>query len=151
MAVLSGKVFAYLAAERPILAAVPPDGAAAALVRDTGAGVVAAPDDGAARRGEGPGYLEAVTYRWYGHVGPDENIDVGLRRSAAELAAWKLRDPVERLGAAAIARGDFTAGDLSAMQERAVETVDSAIAKALSAPYPETGALFDYVYVNNAR
>ena len=43
--VLSGKVFEYLAAERPILAAVPPDGAAAALIRETGSGVVAAPDD----------------------------------------------------------------------------------------------------------
>jgi glycosyltransferase involved in cell wall biosynthesis len=48
--VLSGKVFEYLAAERPILAAVPPDGAAATLIRDTGAGVVAAPDDVAALR-----------------------------------------------------------------------------------------------------
>ncbi len=38
--VLSGKVFEYLAAERPILAVVPPDGAAAKLLRDTGAGVV---------------------------------------------------------------------------------------------------------------
>jgi glycosyltransferase involved in cell wall biosynthesis len=43
--VLSGKVFEYLAAERPILAAVPPDGAAAALIRETGTGVVAPPDD----------------------------------------------------------------------------------------------------------
>ena len=43
--VLSGKVFEYLAAERPILAVVPPDGAAAALIRDAGAGVVVAPDD----------------------------------------------------------------------------------------------------------
>jgi len=43
--VLSGKVFEYLAAERPILAAVPPDGEAAGLIRETGAGVVAAPDD----------------------------------------------------------------------------------------------------------
>jgi len=32
--VLSGKVFEYLAAERPILAAVPPDGAAAELIRE---------------------------------------------------------------------------------------------------------------------
>jgi glycosyltransferase involved in cell wall biosynthesis len=43
--VLSGKLFEYLAAERPILAAVPPDGAAAELVRETNAGIVAAPDD----------------------------------------------------------------------------------------------------------
>src|SRR5207248_11212265 len=43
--VLSGKVFEYLAAERPILAVVPPEGAAAELIRDAGAGVVVAPDD----------------------------------------------------------------------------------------------------------
>ena len=48
--VLSGKVFEYLAAERPILAAVPPEGAAAELIEETGAGVVAAPDDVAALR-----------------------------------------------------------------------------------------------------
>jgi glycosyltransferase involved in cell wall biosynthesis len=43
--VLSGKVFEYIAAGRPILAVVPPDGAAADLIRTTGAGVVVAPDD----------------------------------------------------------------------------------------------------------
>jgi glycosyltransferase involved in cell wall biosynthesis len=43
--VLSGKVYEYLAAERPVLAVVPPDGAAAALMRETGAGIVVAPDD----------------------------------------------------------------------------------------------------------
>jgi glycosyltransferase involved in cell wall biosynthesis len=43
--VLSGKVFEYLAAERPILAVVPPDGAAAALIREARAGIVAPPDD----------------------------------------------------------------------------------------------------------
>jgi hypothetical protein len=43
--VLSGKVFEYLAAERPILAVVPPEGAAAELLRATGAGTVVATDD----------------------------------------------------------------------------------------------------------
>ena len=36
--VLSGKVFEYLASCRPMLAAVPPDGAAADLIRETGPG-----------------------------------------------------------------------------------------------------------------
>ena len=48
--ILSGKVFEYLAAQHPILALVPRDGAAAQLIRDTGAGVVAPPDDVAAIR-----------------------------------------------------------------------------------------------------
>ena len=41
--VLSGKVYEYIAAGRPILAVVPPDGAAAKLVRETSSGVVVAP------------------------------------------------------------------------------------------------------------
>jgi glycosyltransferase involved in cell wall biosynthesis len=48
--VLPGKIFEYLAAERPILAAVPPDGVAAGLIREADAGIVVAPDDSRAMR-----------------------------------------------------------------------------------------------------
>jgi glycosyltransferase involved in cell wall biosynthesis len=58
--VLSGKVFEYLAAERPVLAVVPSEGAAAELVRETGAGVIAAPDDIPAIREA----LEGLHARW---------------------------------------------------------------------------------------
>jgi glycosyltransferase involved in cell wall biosynthesis len=58
--VLSGKVFEYLAAERPILAAVPPDGAAAGLLAETGAAVIAPPDDVPALRAA----LEELHTRW---------------------------------------------------------------------------------------
>ena len=50
--VLTAKIFEYLAAERPILAAVPRDGDAAALIREAGAGPVVGPDR---RRGDGRG------------------------------------------------------------------------------------------------
>jgi glycosyltransferase involved in cell wall biosynthesis len=60
--VLSGKVFEYLAAERPVLAVVPEDGAAADLIRETGAGVVAGPEDVPAIRDA----LVALHARWQG-------------------------------------------------------------------------------------
>jgi glycosyltransferase involved in cell wall biosynthesis len=75
--VLSGKVFEYLAAERPILAVVPPDGAAAALLRETGAGVVVAPDDVAGMARE----LGALRDRWR----------AGLLGSTVLAPAWRER------------------------------------------------------------
>jgi glycosyltransferase involved in cell wall biosynthesis len=44
-ATLTGKIFEYLRAGRPILALVPPEGEAATLVREFDAGVVVSPDD----------------------------------------------------------------------------------------------------------
>ena len=55
-----------------------------------------------ARQGKGPGFLELVTYRWYGHVDWREDIDVGVNRSAEDLQKWKRLDPVERLKVAMI-------------------------------------------------
>lgn len=40
-----GKIYEYLASGRPVLCIAPTDGRAAALVRDSGAGPIAAPDD----------------------------------------------------------------------------------------------------------
>ena len=45
LTVVSGKVYEYLAAERPILALVPPEGDAATLLRETGSAWIADPDD----------------------------------------------------------------------------------------------------------
>ena len=59
-----------------------------------------------AREGGGPGFIEAVTYRWLGHVGADPNIDVGLRRSQDEIKAWKNLDPIKRLKEAMISAGE---------------------------------------------
>ncbi|MEX2211323.1 MAG: glycosyltransferase [Gaiellaceae bacterium] len=90
--VLSGKVFEYLAAERPILAAVPADGAAAALIRETGAGVVAAPEDVPALRAA----LRGLHARWRagqldGTPLPPEQRERLSRAARAEELAELLR------------------------------------------------------------
>jgi glycosyltransferase involved in cell wall biosynthesis len=92
--VLSGKVFEYLAAERPILAVVPPDGAAAELIRATGAGVVVAPDDidGIARE------LEAIRDRWReGKLEPVELGDEWRTKLDRRTRVQELADLLETL------------------------------------------------------
>jgi len=86
--VLSGKVFEYLAAERPILAAVPPEGAAANLIRETRAGVVAPPADVPAIRAA----LEDLVERWRAGaldgtpLSPDLRERLSRRTRVRELA-----------------------------------------------------------------
>ena len=92
----SGKIFEYLAAERPILAAVPPDGAAAELVRETGAGVVVAPDDERGLREA----LAGLHARWRagkladGVLSPEQRKKLSRETRVQELAEllWSLRN-----------------------------------------------------------
>lgn len=45
------------------------------------------------RKGEGPAFIEAYTYRWSGHYGPESDDVVGYRKSS-ELEAWKINCPI---------------------------------------------------------
>ena len=103
----------------------------------------------AARAGQGPGFLEAVTYRWRGHVGPDPNIDVGVRRSVEEVAAWKRRDPIRRLADALIAEGTMSTQDLATLEQDEKDRVQTAIDKGLAADFPDPGTVLDHVYADN--
>ncbi len=86
--VVSGKVFEYLAAGRPILAAVPPGGVAADLIRRTGSGEVVDGDDRAAIETA----LEGMIDRWAGagladvELPPDEREALHRRTRAREMA-----------------------------------------------------------------
>lgn len=93
-----------------------------------------------------PGFLEAVTYRWRGHVGPDPNIDVGLRRSAEEVNAWKRHDPVARLRDALMALGALQNADFETMQARVEAEVQDALAAARAADFPDAGDVATHVY-----
>jgi glycosyltransferase involved in cell wall biosynthesis len=72
----SGKLYEYLAARRPILAAVPPNGTAAEMIREAKAGTVVAPNDiGALRQA-----IQAFADRWQQGGLPDLELPPGFER-----------------------------------------------------------------------
>ena len=100
----------------------------------------------AARQGKGPGFLEAVTFRWRGHVGPSEDIDVGVRRSPEELADWKRRDPVARLWQSLVVDRGVSENLIVDIENVLREEISRAITTARAAPYPAGSTLLEYVY-----
>lgn len=97
-----------------------------------------------ARRGEGPTLLECRTYRWRGHVGPDWNWDVGVRRRD-ELKEWLPKDPIAR-----VRRHLSEAGVSDAEFDRTRRESDVEIAEAVefarSSPYPAVEELWTHLY-----
>ena len=97
------------------------------------------------RGGKGPFFIEAITYRWRGHVGPDENVDVGLRRKE-DLRIWKKRDPIKRLEKSLVENKILLENAISNMNKKIDLIVSNAWEKAMKDPYPEIGQLTKSVY-----
>jgi pyruvate dehydrogenase E1 component alpha subunit len=75
-----------------------------------------------ARRGEGPSFIEAVTYR----MGPHTTADDPTRyRDPAELETWAHRDPIARVRTLLEASGEFGPAD----EERVAATADAVAAE----------------------
>jgi TPP-dependent pyruvate/acetoin dehydrogenase alpha subunit len=101
-----------------------------------------------ARAGEGPGFLEAVTYRWYGHVDWREDIDVGVNRSSLEVDAWRKRDPIARLVAGLNALSLIDMKHLAAIESEIALEVAEAWSQAQLDAYPPLSALTSRVFVS---
>lgn len=100
----------------------------------------------AARRGEGPGFLEAVTYRWYGHVDWREDIDVGVNRSKHDVDDWRAKDPVRRLVDAMQTKGLWSVAQQAELQQSIDDQIESAWHFAVGDPPPPTESLLGHVY-----
>jgi TPP-dependent pyruvate/acetoin dehydrogenase alpha subunit len=98
-----------------------------------------------ARESRKPALLETITYRWRGHVGHREDLDVGVKRSE-ELILWKQRDPIARLAQALEDCSVLSAEALTAMRDEVDSLTASALEEARKAPYPPESQLMDCVY-----
>ena len=85
-----------------------------------------------ARAGDGPTLIEAMTYRFHGHVFGDADAYMDKDRKAAAIAA----DPVPRYRRQLIEAGIATEEALAAMEAAIEAEIDEAVEYALASPFP---------------
>lgn len=92
-----------------------------------------------ARAGDGPTLLECQTYRWHGHF----EGDAQGYRTAAEVAAWRERDPLEVL----VRQADYDlAQNLRRIAQESEAEVERAVEWAKAQPEPRPSTLTEHVY-----
>ena len=101
------------------------------------------------RMGKGPGLIELVTYRWYGHVDWRVDVDVGVKRSMDDINDWKARDPILRLSNSMKADGIWDQEQETQLNMELDMKIESAWDKAMNDPYPDKNATLDYVYAQD--
>lgn len=98
------------------------------------------------RSGSGPYFLECMTYRWREHVGPHFDHDLNRTyRTRAEVETWMERCPVTRSEKYLMQLGIAGSAELESWRAEMQANVDSAVARAQNAPWPDVSTLFDLV------
>ena len=96
-----------------------------------------------ARRGEGPTFIELLTYR----VAPHSTSDDPTRyRSNAEVEVWLRRDPLDRLVRYLRSQGLLTAEDEERFEQETSREIRDAIEEVEASGPPPLSTLFEDVY-----
>jgi 2-oxoisovalerate dehydrogenase E1 component len=96
------------------------------------------------RAGTGPALLHCDVVRPYSHSAADTQSKY---RPAEELAAERLRDPIDRMERALVERGVTTPDEAADLRAEAKEIVAKAAAEALAARRPDPARVTEHVYV----
>ena len=98
-----------------------------------------------ARCGKGPALIECMTYRWLGHVGPNFDVDKGLR-SKEELDYWMDRCPIKALESFLLKHDIVSESEKIQITRGIEEEINEAIVFAKESPYPDEDGLLDDVF-----
>ncbi len=100
------------------------------------------------RDGDGPYFMECLTYRLRGHVGPDDNVQ-GTHtdiRPAEEIAMWKEKDPIQRYIKHLIENDIFTNVDIENIIQEINESLREISGMIDKPVYPKEDELLNYVF-----
>ena len=94
------------------------------------------------RRGEGPYFLECITYRFRGH----SMADPELYRDKTEVEHWRQNDPIKAFSDALTQGGMFTESEIEVVWKKVEEEVEECAKFAEESPFPDTSTLLNHMY-----
>ena len=100
------------------------------------------------RSNEGPVFLEFLTYRMRGHVGPDDKIQ-GKRtdiRNNEEIEEWRQRDPIRNFSRYLIENDVLTPDDVKKINQAIANEIKEAYQFAKESPFPQVSELSNHVF-----
>ncbi|OIP89727.1 MAG: hypothetical protein AUK24_05850 [Syntrophaceae bacterium CG2_30_49_12] len=102
----------------------------------------------ACRNGNGPIFMEFMTYRFRGHVGPDDNIqgDHTDIRPKDEIEAWLQKDPIIRFERYLQEHQLIGENRLMTIRENVASEISEALNYAIKSPSPRREDLLKHVF-----
>jgi acetoin:2,6-dichlorophenolindophenol oxidoreductase subunit alpha len=92
--------------------------------------------------GNGPYFVEAETYRYFGHSKSDRN----LYRTRDEIDNWKRRDPILLFRQQLVTSGIITEQAAEEIDQQALKLIEAAVNFAESSLEPDLSSLLEFVY-----
>ncbi len=96
-----------------------------------------------ARNGNGPSFIVANTYRYYGH----SRSDPRNYRTREEEKFWRERDPIKLFTGKMIGQGVISEQEVKELEEFVTKELDEAVDYAINSPYPEPEELYTDLYI----
>jgi len=97
------------------------------------------------RAGEGPYFLEFITYRWREHCGPNYDNDIGYRTDK-EYLEWKKKDPIFVFERKLISESLITTNKIAKMDQSIEKEVKKAFVFAEESPFPKAEEANHHIY-----
>jgi pyruvate dehydrogenase E1 component alpha subunit len=100
-----------------------------------------------ARRGEGPCFIEAETYRIKGHMEFEKELLAGGKyRELEEIEEWRAKDPIARYGDKLVKSGAATAAKLDEIGAKVARAVEDAVAFSHRSEAADEELVFDLMF-----
>ncbi len=95
-----------------------------------------------ARRGEGPTFIEALTYRLVGHMIGDSEV----YRTKEEVAEWRARDPLAAFPERAVREAGVSRAEIERVEGEVAEQMAEIVRFAQESPWPEPSEATEDVF-----